>query len=127
VNGRVDLATFQPPQITDPRVAALASRVRVVNDDKIDPSAMSPTRMQIALSDGSRLERYLEVMQGSPEEPMTDAQALEKFSACMASGLGASGTAIDRLARTVMAMDGLDDVSDLIAQFPQDGWSSSGR
>jgi 2-methylcitrate dehydratase PrpD len=121
VNGRVDLATFQPPQITDPRVAALASRVRVINDEKIDPSAMSPTRMQITLADGGRLERYLEFMQGSPEEPMTDAQALEKFSACMASGLGASGTAIERLARTIMAMDGLDDVSDLIAQFPQAG------
>jgi hypothetical protein len=39
----------------------------------------------------------------------------------MASGLGASGTAIEGLARTVMAMDGLDDVSDLIAQFPQAG------
>jgi len=119
VNGRVDLATFQRPHITEPKVAALASRVRVIDDARIDPSAMSPTRMEITLTDGRKLERFLEFMQGSPEEPMTDAQALEKFAACMASGLGVDAANTGELAQAILALDGLSDVSEVVAQFPQ--------
>jgi 2-methylcitrate dehydratase PrpD len=119
VNGRVDLATFQRPQITDPKVAALAGRVRVVDDAKIDPSAMSPTRMEITLTDGRKLERFLEFMQGSPEEPMTDGEALEKFTACLSSGLGVDAATTGKLAQTILALEQLSDVSDVVAQFPQ--------
>ena len=80
---------------------------------------MSPTRMKFTLTDGSKLERFLEFMQGSPEEPMTDAEALTKFSACMTSGLGADHTTIEKLARTITALDTLDDVSDVVGQFPK--------
>jgi 2-methylcitrate dehydratase PrpD len=118
VNGRVDLATFQRPQITDPKVAALAGRVRVVDDPRIDPSAMSPTRMEITLSDGRKRERFLEFMQGSPEEPMTDGEALEKFTACIAAGLGVDAATTGKLAQTILALEQLSDMSDVVAQFP---------
>jgi 2-methylcitrate dehydratase PrpD len=118
VNGRVDLATFQRPHITDPKVVALAGRVRVIDDPKIDPSAMSPTRMEITLTDGRKLERFLEFMQGSPEEPMTDTQALEKFAACMAGGLGVDAATSGGFAQTILALDQLSDISEVVAQFP---------
>jgi 2-methylcitrate dehydratase PrpD len=118
VNGRIDLASFQAPQITDPGVAALAGRVRVADDPRIDPSAMSPTRIAITLVDGRKLERFLEFMQGSPEEPMTDAEALEKFSACMASGLGADAATIETTAQAALRLDALPDVSELVRAFP---------
>jgi hypothetical protein len=71
------------------------------------------------LTDGGKLERFREFMQGSPEEPMTDAEALEKFFACMVSGLGADSVTIEKLARTITALETLDDVSDVVRLFPQ--------
>ena len=118
MNGRIGLDSFQAPQITDPRVAALAARVSVVDDPQIDPAAMSPTRATIVLRDGRRLQRFFEFMQGSPEEPMSDAEALEKFSACMAAGLGADRAAIQAIAQTILRLDDLPDVADLIGAFP---------
>jgi 2-methylcitrate dehydratase PrpD len=118
VNGRIGLDSFQAPQITDPRVAALAGRVSVVDDPQIDPAAMSPTRAMIMLRDGRTLERFFEFMQGSPEEPMSDAEALEKFSACMAAGLGADRAAIQAIAQTILCLDNLPDVVEMVRAFP---------
>src|SRR5258707_11952408 len=79
VHGRVWLETFQRPQIQDSRVAGLAAKARVVADNRIDPSAMSPTRVTVKMRDGSTIERFFEFMKGSPEDPMSDAEVRDKF------------------------------------------------
>jgi 2-methylcitrate dehydratase PrpD len=117
-HGSVWLHTFQRPQIQDPYVADLAARARVVVDSRIDPSAMSPTRVIVRMQDGSIVERFLEFMKGSPEDPMSDAEARDKFSACLKSGLNADLDTTDRLAEAVLGLEKLDDVKSLIALFP---------
>jgi 2-methylcitrate dehydratase PrpD len=119
VHGRVWLETFQRPQITDPRVAALAAKARVAVDSRIDPSAMSPTRVTVKMRDGGIIERFLEFMKGSPEDPMSEAEARDKFTACLKSGLDAEPAASDRLAETVFALEKVDDVKTLITLFPR--------
>ena len=118
IHGRVDVATFQRPQISDPAVSALASRTCVVVDDGIAAGAMSPTRVTILCRDGRRIERFLEFMEGSPEQPMTDDEAVAKFSSCLEMGLGAAPAAIETLADKVLDLENCADIADIVAHFP---------
>ena len=118
IHGRVDVATFQRPQISDPAVSALAARTSVVVDDAIAAGAMSPTRVTILCRDGRRIERFLEFMEGSPEQPMTDDEVITKFSSCLEMGLGATPAAINTLADKVLDLDNCADVADIVAHFP---------
>jgi len=118
IHGNVDVATFQRPQISDPAVSALAARTSVVTDDAIAAGAMSPTRVTILCRDGRRIERFLEFMEGSPEQPMTDDEAIAKFSSCLETGLGATPTAINALAEKVLDLDNCADIADIVALFP---------
>jgi 2-methylcitrate dehydratase PrpD len=119
VHGSVWLETFQRPQIQDRRVASLAARARVLVDNRIDPSAMSPTRVAVKMRDGGTIERFLEFMKGSPEDPMSEAEARDKFTACLKSGLDAEPAASDRLAETVLSLEKLDDMKTLVTLFPR--------
>lgn len=118
VHGKVWLDTFQRPQIQDTRVASLAARSRVVVDNRIDPSAMSPTRITMKMHDGSTVERFLEFMKGSPEDPMSEVEVRDKFTACLKNGLDAEPAASLKLAATVLALEKLDDVKTLVTLFP---------
>jgi 2-methylcitrate dehydratase PrpD len=118
VHGRVDVATFQRPQISEGDVSALAARTSVVVDEAIDAGAMSPTRVTIDCTDGRRIERFLEFMEGSPEQPMTDDEALAKFSGCLSTGLGVRPAAIASLADGVLDLENCADVADIVAAFP---------
>jgi 2-methylcitrate dehydratase PrpD len=118
IHGKVDLATFQPPQISDPAVSALAARTRVVVDDAIATDAMSPTRVTILRKDGQRIERFLEFMEGSPEQPMSDDEAIAKFSSCLEVGLGAAPKVIKTLADKVLDLENCADVTEIITLFP---------
>jgi 2-methylcitrate dehydratase PrpD len=114
VDGTVGLDTFRPDRIHDPAIA-FARRFRVVDADDIEPTAIAPARVRLRLKDGSVVERARETMKGSPEEPMTDAEALAKFRGCMEFGLGQTG---DALAEAALRLDGLSDIGALIAAFP---------
>jgi 2-methylcitrate dehydratase PrpD len=118
IHGGVDVTTFRRPQISDPAVSALASRTCVVVDDGIAAGAMSPTRVTILCRDGRRIERFLEFMEGSPEQPMTDDEAVTKFSSCLEMGLGAAPAVTETLANKVVDLDACADVADIVAHFP---------
>jgi 2-methylcitrate dehydratase PrpD len=72
----------------DPRCAetipALAERVTVTLDDNADGNALSPQRLVVTLSDGATVECAIPVNPGSPEAPMTAAQASAKYDLCRA-------------------------------------------
>lgn len=118
IHGRVDVATFQRPQISDPDVSGLAARTSVEADDAIAAGAMSPTRVTILRRDGRRIERFLEFMEGSPEQPMSDDEAIAKFSSCLETGLGAAPAVIETLADKVLDLDNCADVAEIVADFP---------
>ncbi|WNG94324.1 MmgE/PrpD family protein [Mycobacterium sp. ITM-2016-00318] len=118
IHGRVDVATFQRPQISDPNVSALAARTSVLVDDAIDAGAMAPTRVTILCKDGKRVERFLEFMEGSPEQPMTDDEAITKFTSCLEMGLGAAPAVINSLADMVLDLENCADIADIVAHFP---------
>ena len=118
-DGRVDLRTYQKPAITDPAVAALAARIKVVSDSSIDATAIEPARLRLTLHDGHTIERASDTIKGSPEAPMSEDELKEKFRSCLEFGLGAKRAQSDHLAQVVLNLEkSADAARDIAAAFP---------
>jgi 2-methylcitrate dehydratase PrpD len=68
----------------DTTIPALAEKVRVTLDGNPDGNALSPQRMMVTLNDGTVIERQIAANLGSPDAPMTIAQAAAKHDLCRA-------------------------------------------
>lgn len=77
-DGRIDPRCFTREEFADPALAELGSRVTVELDGNDDPNAMAPQRLTIALGDGTHIARAITANPGSPEAPMSEAQAEAK-------------------------------------------------
>jgi 2-methylcitrate dehydratase PrpD len=117
IDGHVDLRTFETDQIIAPEMAP-ARRLRCDESTKIATDAVAPATVKIRLRDGSELSRSLDVMKGSPENPMSADEVMQKFSSCLEFGLNAKADAIERFASIVLNLDALKNVVDLIDAFP---------
>jgi 2-methylcitrate dehydratase PrpD len=120
-DGRVDLASYGRPQITDPDIAALTARTRAREDLQADPTAMEPARVHLRLNDGRELEVSGNTVKGGPEDPLAESEVLDKFRACMAHGLRAEPREVERLAETVLALEREPDAAVLARRFPDAG------
>jgi 2-methylcitrate dehydratase PrpD len=118
-DGKVDLRSYVKPAITDPAVAALAARIKVLSDPAIEATAIEPARVIVRLKDGRILERGSDTIKGSPQEPLGEAELAEKFHACMAFGLGASRADTAGLLEIVRNLERTNDAGrDIVAAFP---------
>lgn len=120
VHGRVDLDSYREETIGDPRVAALARRVRYrVEAFPTFPGAF-PGAVSIRLRDGRRFEAVLPHQRGGPENPMTDGDVIAKFRQNARLGLGADD------ARSIeSAVLALEDLGDLAQAFAALGSAES--
>lgn len=119
IDGRIDLDSYRLDKVTEPEVCALAARLQVEEDAKMDPGAMAPARVKLFLVDGREIERGRDVMKGSPDDPLTEEEVLDKFRHCIAFGLGASKSDVDRLAETIMDLDKHPDAAkSIVSAFP---------
>jgi 2-methylcitrate dehydratase PrpD len=119
LDGKVDLGSYQRPQITDPAVAALAARTTVISDPAIEATAIEPARVSLRLKDGRTIERSADTIKGSPREPLSEAELLAKFRDCLEFGLGAHRRDAERLGEAVMDIERSADVArDIVDAFP---------
>ena len=118
-DGRLDLASYQRPQITDAAVARLAGRVRAVVDQQVPATAMAPAHVAVTLTDGSVVAVAADTVKGSHAEPLTEAEIFDKFRRCLAFGLGTPAAAADRFADTLLALETLPDMRLLAPAFPE--------
>lgn len=118
-DGYVDLRTYRKPAITEDRIAALTRVTRVVADPAIDATAIEPARVKVTLAGGRVLEAASDTIKGSPQDPMTKAEALAKLRSCFAFGVDADAAAADRLAQAVADLErSADAARSLVAAFP---------
>ena len=118
-DGRVDLRSYQKPAITDPAITALASRIKVVTDPAIDPTAIEPARVRLTLRDGRSIERASDTIKGSPQAPMSENELTDKFRGCLEFGLGAKRAQSDHLAQVVANLEtSADAARDIVSAFP---------
>lgn len=119
LDGKVDLATYEQDALADPRVLALTSATRVLDDPAIDPRAIQPARVALRLKNGRAIEASSATIKGSPEEPMSDHELEEKLAGCLAFGLGASRQQARGLIEAVRAFDDATDAPRaLVGAFP---------
>lgn len=83
VNGRGTVNEFREAHIGNPTILDLARRVTIHHDDELDRAypARWPAWCEIALRDGRRLRADINTSKGDPENPVTPAEAREKFDA----------------------------------------------
>ncbi|MSQ89368.1 MAG: MmgE/PrpD family protein [Betaproteobacteria bacterium] len=118
-DGSVRLASYERPAIGESAVTALAGRIRVIADPGIEKSAMAPVKVDLWMRDGRTVTRRSNTIKGSREEPMTDAEMLDKLRGCFAFGLDASPQTADRLAEVVLNIEhSTDAVGAVLERFP---------
>lgn len=76
--GRIDPRRFTSGTFSDPDVAALAARVRILHDGNPDPNALSPQRLLVRLADGNSIERHIPLTLGHPQAPLSQEQTAAK-------------------------------------------------
>lgn len=117
-DGKVDLRTFQRPQIADPAIAAIAGRIQVLMDSAMDPIAMGPVRVTVKLRSGEAQTLESAVLLGGPDSPLPEETLIDKFRSCLSVGLGTESGEADALANRVMAIERETDVAGIVAAFP---------
>ena len=83
VNGRGTVNEFRETQIMHPTILDLARRVTIHHDDELDRAypARWPAWCEIEFRDGRTLRADVNTSKGDPENPVTPAEAREKFDA----------------------------------------------
>ena len=119
-DGKVDLRTYTRPNITEPRIRALTAITQIVDDPEMDPTAIEPVRLRVAMKDGRSVTLATTRVKGSPDDPMSEAERMAKFYDCLDFGLGASRAQADRLAEVVLHIEKHEDAARAIVQaFPE--------
>ena len=110
---RLGVPEIRDDAVCDPAVAALIPHIKVVVDEA-NSGTFAPVRLAIRMKDGRQFQRQVDEIPGTPENPMTEAELLEKFHACTALGVAPMTEAASvELARRIAALEESDDVSTL--------------
>ncbi|TCT06779.1 MmgE/PrpD family protein [Aquabacter spiritensis] len=117
-DGKVDLATFTRPAITDPAIATLAEKVVAIVDPGEAATDMAPARITVTRTDGSVQTVASRIIPGSPDAPLSEADIVGKFEGCAAFGLGLGAAAARPFAERLLALEDLPDSAVLARDFP---------
>ncbi|GGH44965.1 MmgE/PrpD family protein [Frigidibacter albus] len=102
--GGVRLAAFTPEALADPGIRAFMPRVTIAEDPEI--AALYPSRRQarlrVELTDGRVFDHYQQTRKGDPDDPLTDAELIEKFDELASTVLDADA----RAALKALVLDG---------------------
>jgi 2-methylcitrate dehydratase PrpD len=112
VHGRVGLASYTGEALADPRVLALARKVRYETREYESYPAAFPGGVLIRLRDGRELEADVPHQLGAPENPMSADQVREKFR----ENAALAGGGLEALEATVLALQDARDARGLLAE-----------
>ncbi|WP_432837974.1 MmgE/PrpD family protein [Dactylosporangium sp. CA-092794] len=113
VLGSVRLRAFEPPALADPRVRALAARVRLVPDAEMEHDFPGRRRAVVRVVDhaGDTRVSARDTRKGDPDDPLDDAELADKFHDLASPVLGDRAAA--QLVAQLWALSTLSRLSDL--------------
>src|SRR5487761_1423528 len=113
---RAGLAEFNDGVVRDPEVRAAIERVRFEVDPEADAAGYNnmTSIIRVRLRDGRVVEGRAAFAKGSPANPMTDAELLEKFLGCLEAG-GVPADAGRRAAEMILDIENQPDVGAITA------------
>lgn len=110
LKGNVTLQDFENHSLNDAGIRSLASKISVENDGHPDPAAFAPQTATALLKDGREHIVTIDALFGSPAQPMTRDQHIEKFRSCCSFGWKQSNPKIeDILIHHTDNLETLDD------------------
>ncbi|MBC6411967.1 MAG: MmgE/PrpD family protein, partial [Hyphomonadaceae bacterium] len=115
MRGTVSLADFGETDLNDPDILDVASRIRVQTGHVKNPAQFVPQSATAKLINGGRNTAMIDKILGSPADPLSREQHIEKFRTCLAFGLSevnAQGTA-NRLIDIVDDLERFDDCREI--------------
>nr|CAD6603970.1 MmgE/PrpD family protein [Rhizobium sp. TCK] len=88
--GRVRMEAFTPEALARDDIRAIMPKVVVVEDAEIAAAYPSRrmARLRVELTDGRVLDHFQETRKGDPDDPLTDAELVEKYDELAAVALG---------------------------------------
>ena len=113
VHGRVGVQSYSDEAIADPRVLALASKVRHEPREYASYPAAFPGGVRITTKNGRTLEADFPYQRGGPENPMTPDEVRAKFR--QNAGLVLGDAEVSALEGAVLGLDERRDVRGLMA------------
>jgi 2-methylcitrate dehydratase PrpD len=113
VDGCVNLDTYAPERLGDPRVLALADRVVCRPDPDTTFPLGFPGRVRVRLAGGQTVEAREPDGRGGPARPLPESAIVEKFRTNAGRVLPAAR--VSEVERTALALDTLADVRSLMA------------
>jgi 2-methylcitrate dehydratase PrpD len=116
MNGSFGVEIFQAahdkPRMQEPAVLRQRAKVNLVRDEEL--SKVLPLRVtivEIDLTDGNRLSERVAAVRGTPRNPMSRAEVIEKARDLIVPRLGRDTS--ERLIETVFAIEGMTDIRKL--------------
>ena len=105
-------AAHDKPRMQDAAVLRERAKVQLVHDEAL--AKLLPVRValvEVQLTDGTRLTERVDAVRGTPRNPMSRAEVVDKCRDLVAPVLGAEKSA--RLIETVLAIEAVTDIRSL--------------
>jgi 2-methylcitrate dehydratase PrpD len=113
--GRVALEDFLPDALDDPSVLALANRATLTVDPALAPQQVVSGTTRVRSHSGEWQERRVAAPIGSPSNPMTESQLVQKFRDCAAlAHQRLRPTAENRLIDMILNLEHLENLDQTI-------------
>lgn len=116
IKGNVFIDTFEDEAVRDIMTLKLAKKVKVVVNFDVDKSkSFLPLKMEVKMEDGIIYRGKADTIKGSPQNPMSREECIEKFNKCV--GFAINPISIEERKSVVHMVDlleKLDDVNKLI-------------
>jgi 2-methylcitrate dehydratase PrpD len=118
VGGRSGLDAFDDEAVNDPRIVALASKIRVLEEPAFSAQYPAQQRVDLYLTTlgGERFEGQCTITSGEPDRPHTDASLLRKFNDLAIPLWGE--VAADELRDAVLNLQDCPDMTQLLHFLP---------
>ena len=113
VDGRVDVDTYAPARLGDPRILDLASRVHYVIDAESRFPAAFPGWVRVRLRNGPTVETRAEDGRGGRARPLSREAIIQKFR--VNAGRALTGGRLDELEGAVLDFDRQPSVAAILA------------
>ncbi len=115
LDGKIDLGTFAPRRLLDPKMREFMARIEVREDPSLTAAypGRIANRVTLKLKDGRRLSKTVDDPKGHTTNPMTKEQVEAKFRGLTKRFL--PDRQVERIIENVWSIDRRSDVSGLVA------------
>lgn len=116
IKGDIFIDAFEDEAVRDITTLKLAKKVKaVVNPDAKKSSSFLPLKMEVKMEDGIVYRGETDTIKGSPQNPMSRKECVEKFNKCVGFAINPiSIEARKNVVHMVDLLEELDDVNKLI-------------